>query len=291
VDSELKKAVVNDEPTRLGVVKRILMKKKAPILISVPHGGDKIPRELAESCALSPWELFEDADALTREIFDFRDRAAGFADTQIARSLIDLNRNRADFNSQNPDGVIKGKTAHGASVFTNDQFPAIKTIEGVLARYYDPYHKKIDEQLGSDSFKLALDCHSMDPIGPKLGKKPGERRPLFCLSNGGDSSGFPIGKKGYITCSPTLIINFAEILAQTFKISEEEVLLNDPFPGGHIIRSHYSDVVPWIQLEINKRLYITSDKFDKKSLTCFPGVISNLKERIWTAVQKLLNQL
>lgn len=266
------------------------MKKKAPILISVPHGGDTIPKELAECCALTPWELFQDADGLTREIFDFKDRAAGFVDTHIARALIDLNRNRADFNSQKPDGVMKSKTANGASVFVNDQFPSPKTIESMLAKYYDPYHKKIEEHLRRDAYKLAVDCHSMDPIGPKLGKKPGERRPIFCLSNGGDSSGFPIGKKGYITCSPTLIINFAEILAQTFKISEEEVLLNDPFAGGHIIRSHYSDTIPWIQLEINKRLYITSDKFDKRSLTCFPGVISSLKERIWNAIQKLLNQ-
>ncbi len=263
------------------------MKKKAPVLISVPHGGNRIPSELRKQCSLTPWELFEDSDGLTRDIYDYKDRALAYIDTPITRSAIDLNRRREDIDSKGSEGVIKAKTASGAIVFAREEFPNDSTAEALLKKYYDPYHRKIDQLLKQSPVKFALDCHSMDQMGPKLGRKPGEKRPAFCLSNGGDYSGFPIGKKGYVTCSPTLIINFAEILAQTFKISEEDVLLNDPFPGGHIIRSHYSEKTPWIQLVINKKLYLSQDKFDKRSMTCFPGVIIKLRERMWMAIQKL----
>ncbi len=264
------------------------MKKKAPVLISVPHGGNRVPTELKKHCSLTPWDLFEDSDGITRDIYDYKDRVISYIDTPIARATIDLNRRREDIDPRSSEGVIKTKTASGAKIYTQGQFPGNSLSEALLKKYYDPYHRKLDSLLKQHPVKFALDCHSMDPSGPKFGKKPGERRPTFCLSNGGDSSGFPIGKKGYVTCSPTLIINFAEILAQTFKISEDDVLLNDPFPGGHIIRSHYSEKTPWIQLEINKKLYLSQDKFDKRSMTCFPGVITKLKEQMWQAIQKLL---
>lgn len=266
-------------------------KKNAPVLISVPHGGMQIPKEVIDRCPLSEKEVFDDSDAFTRDIFDFKDRVISYVDTDISRSIIDLNRSRDDYDPKKIDGVIKRQTARGASVFDKNAFPGPQLAEELLQKYYDPYHNKIDELIDQSPPLFALDCHSMDPVGPKHGKKPGKKRAIFCLSNGGDYSGFPIGKKGYVTCSPTLIINLAEILAQTFKISEEDVLLNDPFPGGHIIRSHYSERVPWIQLELNKNLYLTADKFDKRSRTCFPGIINKINERLWTSIQKLLNSL
>ncbi|MGV7222698.1 MAG: hypothetical protein ACQ9MH_14365 [Nitrospinales bacterium] len=39
-----------------------------PYLISIPHGGTKIPEEVAGSVCLSKKDLFEDGDAFTREI-------------------------------------------------------------------------------------------------------------------------------------------------------------------------------------------------------------------------------
>jgi len=44
--------------------------KRFPVLISIPHGGDQIPVEIADRVCLSKREVFDDIDAFTRDIYD-----------------------------------------------------------------------------------------------------------------------------------------------------------------------------------------------------------------------------
>ena len=49
---------------------------RAPVLISIPHGGWKVPEELADIWALSAGDAFHDGDPITARIYDFSDRVS-----------------------------------------------------------------------------------------------------------------------------------------------------------------------------------------------------------------------
>jgi formiminoglutamase len=86
------------------------------VLISVPHGGLKIPRELRSRVALSKRDIFHDGDAYTREIYHFQGAVRGYVDSMIARAFVDLNRAPTDRPPTNSDGVIKTVTTMGVSI-------------------------------------------------------------------------------------------------------------------------------------------------------------------------------
>ena len=47
---------------------------KAPILVSIPHGGWKVADEIKDIWALSTKDAFHDGDPFTSKIYDFSDR-------------------------------------------------------------------------------------------------------------------------------------------------------------------------------------------------------------------------
>lgn len=264
--------------------------KPAPILISVPHGGMDTPEECRERSDLSALEIFEDGDGFTRQIYDFRDKAVAYVDTTIARAFIDVNRKRDDMAPRNPDGVIKSETVLGVPVYRQGVFPDEFLVEQLLKKYYDPYHQKLREHAVKTNITIAFDCHSMLERAPRSSPQPGKHRPLICISNGIGQTGKNQGDVE-LTCSFAVMNRFAEMLAHAFEIPLEQVALNDPFTGGHIIRSHFNGDIPWIQLELNRSLYLTDTGFDRECLTCDPAVVAHLRECVWTAMISLLNYL
>ena len=85
-----------------------------PILVTVPHGGMRLPPEASE-CRLSPLEVVLDGDTWSRDLYNLRDHVAAFLDTEIPRAVIDLNRAPVDLPPVNPDGVVKTITVDGNS--------------------------------------------------------------------------------------------------------------------------------------------------------------------------------
>ena len=73
-----------------------------PLLISVPHGGDGVPAEVAGRVAISDDDLFDDGDAFTRDIYDVRDDVISWFGASIARAFVDLNRAPDDRPPANP---------------------------------------------------------------------------------------------------------------------------------------------------------------------------------------------
>ena len=83
---------------------------KEPILVSVPHGGWKVPSELSDTWALSKRDAFHDGDPATAQIFDFSGRVSVELVMEYYRAVVDLNRAPDDIAPANPDGVIKSHT-------------------------------------------------------------------------------------------------------------------------------------------------------------------------------------
>jgi len=247
-----------------------------PIIVSIPHGGTQQPAELAGRVCLSDEALFHDSDAFTREIYDVGSEVVQVVTTDIARAFVDLNRAPDDRAPANPDGVIKSTTVFGHPIYYKGMEPEHHLVTRLLGRYYHPYHKTLELAVAGPPVKLALDCHSMLPEAPPIASAPGERRPLFCLSNAGG-----------LTCPNDLLEGVQRAFADAFDCRLTEVLLNEPFKGGYITRVHGRGPVPWVQVEMNRSLYLKAPWFQPENLEVEPERLQRLRDGFRGALNAL----
>jgi len=228
-----------------------------PVLLSIPHGGTEIPEELAERVCIDPVDLFEDGDAFTREIYHLQNRVTSIITAGIARAFVDLNRSTDDLPPRNPDGLIKSMTCFQKPIYIKGKEPGDSLTRKLIERYYLPYHAGIREILSRETILLALDCHSMaaeaPAIAPDAGKK--EKRPLVCLGNVHGKS-----------CSNETVEKLCDCVCRAFSLKPSEVTVNRPFSGGYITRTYGGNPVPWVQVELNRSLYLAPPWFDPVNL-------------------------
>ena len=208
-----------------------------PLLISVPHAGLRIPPEVAPYCVLSTRHILEDSDEGAEEIYDFDLEIKENVRTDIARTIVDVNRSE---NDRSKDGVIKTHTCWDIPVY-NRQLPEEVTSR-LLEKYYYPYHDQLRRR--AKSAILGLDCHTMAPVGPPVGPDHGKERPSVCLSNATAS------------CPERLFRKLARCLEQSFEL---RISLNEPFKGGYIIRAHATEI-PWVQIELSRTPFMSNSE-------------------------------
>ncbi len=253
---------------------------KLPLLISVPHGGHSVPNILHSHLVLDQHDIFPDSDPYTRQIYAFKDEVYYYHDTDIARAVVDLNREKGDLPPRNPDGVIKSHTVLGKKVYGNSRSPDKKMIQDLLEKFYFPYHLNIQQSMEDTSLLCGIDCHSMLEFLPEVKSIKENERPFICLSNGGDENGE--GDETNLTCHPDLINMLADCLCSEFPDEADNIILNTPFKGGHISRYH-SKKIPWIQIELNRRAYLRSPWFNPKSLKVERGRLEYLRTQLLRA--------
>jgi N-formylglutamate deformylase len=262
------------------------MRARLPILISIPHGGTTIPPEVADRIRLTARDVLCDSDTFTRELYDFRRDIAAFIEYPFARAVVDVNRAPDDLPPRNPDGVIKTRTVQGLPVYTEGGYPDEGLISALLQTCYYPYHDRLAELLEDHEVQLALDCHSMLPVAPPTKEHPGRPRPLICLSNRGDAQGKQKEGLGPITCPPEWLQALADAFRRVFEAEEGEIKLNEPFSGGYISQAHHRRTgIPWIQIELNRKLYLAEQYFDTESLRVAEERIWELRSRIFYAIR------
>ena len=256
---------------------------KLPVLISIPHGGTLVPKEMRGLFQLGEQEVLRDGDTWTREIFDFREEVLELVETPVPRVVIDLNRGKEDLPPDNFDGVVKTKSVFLNPVWQNPEGLEEAQRKHLIEKYYDPYYNKILKALENPAVKLGLDCHSMLPENPF--DETAEKRPLFCISNRGGKAGELV--KEPLSAPRELLLSFKESLEKEF--GKGSVQLNDPFSGGYITRYFgMKKNVPWIQLEVNRSLYLPSEG----PITESPGEehrekVKELNRRIFKAITGL----
>jgi len=260
------------------------MTDRSPILISIPHGGFIIPPEVRDMVNLGMRDVILDGDTLATRLFDFREDVEALVETPVARAIIDVNRSPDDRPPENVDGVVKKLTTSGIPIYREGRFPDEDLIEILLDRYYFPYHEELENVQERGEIRLCLDCHTMLPISPCISREPGLQRPIVCLSNGGDERGRSQDDGG-TTCPPEWIISMARSFQDHFD-DYGEVRINDPFKGGFISRYHHDRKrIPWIQIEINRGLYM-EDPLDLKHLQVSGEKIEELRGRISSAIEQ-----
>lgn len=251
-----------------------------PFLLSIPHGGDRVPKEAESLNALTDAQIFSDGDACTREIYGLGDQVIAVQQAEIARAFVDLNRGPDVRPPGEPDGVVKSLTADRIPVWQGDGPPSEELAEALIERYWRPYHEHLEELASSPDVRLGIDCHSMAEFAPAIAPKPGDPRPLFCLSNGDNE-----------TAPATLLVQLADALSASFECDRNAIKINDPFQGGYITRFHgrrYRDGgLPWIQVEMNRCWYLGDPWFDRAGLAVDPQRILELRRKFLSALENL----
>ncbi len=226
--------------------------KPFPVLLSIPHGGDQIPSELAMYTVISKRDMLADSDAFTREIYGIKGEVAVVVDTSIARVFVDLNRATNDLPPANPDGIIKSRSCHDVQIYRDEVWHNASLVNILLEKYYHPYHQKIQAALAQNKdLALMLDCHSMEAVGPVIGPDTGIERPAVCL-----------GSRHGQSCSAAMMQRMAGAMRRAFDLREDQLAIDRPFAGGHITKLYGNNPLPCIQIELNRGLYLDSDWLD-----------------------------
>jgi N-formylglutamate deformylase len=247
---------------------------KLPVVVSIPHGGTETPAELGDRVLASDADVFEDGDAFTPEIYAIGDQIAHLQAARVARAFVDLNRAEDDRPPANGDGVVKTATCFGRPIY-REPLDA-RLTETLLAAYHRPYHAALEAAAARPGLELGLDCHSMAATPPPVAPDRDQPRPLFCLSNA-------LGT----TCDDALLERVAASFASAFEVPPGEVALNRPFSGGYITRRHGRRPLPWIQVEMNRALYLAEPWFDPAARRVDGARLSELRARFLQAVRSL----
>lgn len=245
-----------------------------PVLVSIPHGGDRIPTEIQHMVEISDQDVFNDSDAHTLAIYDATREASCTVSTQIARCFVDVNRSLYNGNVVSPDGLLKSHTCHNVQVYKTDTPPdALRNT--LIRQYYMPYHRRIQRLLHSEELQLCLDCHSMAETPPAISPDhTNHTRPIFCLSNYNNRSS-----------SAESLLLLADCISESFDVDRSMIWINTPFQGGHITRTYGMNPYPWIQLEINRSMYLSSEWFDYNTLQCSESRLRTLNQMFVSALR------
>lgn len=229
---------------------------KLPFLLSIPHGGTKTPPEVKEITCITKRDLFDDSDPFVVDLYNLKDNVAHLIKTDIARAFVDLNRSPNDLPPKNPDGLIKSVTCYHKPIYYSGKEPTEFLRDALIEKYYKPYHDSIQKSMEDPDLQLCIDCHSMAVKAPDISPDGDTtKRPTFCLSNRDGNS-----------ASDETVELLADCISDGFHIERNEISINNPFHGGYITQSHGNNPKPWIQIEMNRKLYLSEPWFDKDSL-------------------------
>jgi formiminoglutamase len=229
--------------------------KKLPFLISIPHGGESIPPEIAEDVCITPRDLFDDSDSFTNLIYGSEDIVEEQVHSEIARAFVDNSRSRDQLPPEHPEGLIKSATCYNRPIYKNGKQPNRETTNLLINTYYADYHQKLQGALLNPNVIIALDCHSMAEIAPEVSPDQGNERPLINL---GDAEG--------TACDSYITELLKQSFIEVFRFDVRDVTINNPFKGGFITRNYGNNPIPWIQIEMNRKLYLSLEDFDYDSL-------------------------
>jgi N-formylglutamate amidohydrolase len=93
-------------------------------------------------------------------------------------------------------------------------------------------------------------------------------RPIICL---GDAHGK--------ACSQEMVEKLARCFCEAFQLEEKDITINQPFAGGYITRTYGNNPLPWVQVEMNRSLYLADPWFDPITLQVDNHRLMELNDR------------
>ncbi len=217
---------------------------RLPLLISVPHDGQRLPPEIAAAMTAEARKL-PDNDWHVAMLYAFaRDLGASLLVANHSRYVVDLNRPHTDealYSNQLSTGLCPRRSFSGEPLYVDD---AAIDVSDRVQRYWLPYHEKIRVTLTRlrDLHGVALlwDAHSIASVVPKLFDGT---LPELNLGTNDDAS-----------CPVPVASDVLDVANR----SGYSAVLNGRFRGGYITRRFGvpSEHCYAVQLEIAQRCYM-----------------------------------
>jgi formiminoglutamase len=203
-----------------------LMRGDAPLLVSLPHTGTKIPSEY-EKGLISPWLARKDADWWIERLYDFASGlGATVIRTTISRTVIDVNRDPTGvslYPGQATTELCPTTTFDGEPLYRPGEEPDANAIAERRTRFFEPYHAalraEIERLRARHPHIVVYDCHSIRSVIPRLFE--------------GTLPHFNLGTNDGTSCAPALSEAVERICAE----SGSTHVVNGRFKGGYITRS------------------------------------------------------
>ena len=220
----------------------------APLLVSFPHAGTRIPDALA--ARMTPEALQRaDVDWHLPQLYAFaRGLGASLLSAHHARHVIDLNRPPEDtslYPGQDVTGLLPIDTFRKEPLYRPGQAPDAEESAVRRARYWQPYHDalraELDRLRSLHGAVLLWDAHSIVSVMPRFfdGRLPD----------------LNLGSADGRACAPAVQHAVEAVMAGQTQFTHTS---NGRFKGGHITR-HYGQPVAGIhalQLEMCQCTYM-----------------------------------
>lgn len=235
-----------------------------PVIVSVPHAGRLYPPELLAAARVDRQDLKRLEDAWCDLIAaGARDSGATVVHALWARAVADCNRGegqmapgevavplRAQFSVPGRKeraglGVVPTRLADCGPLWKRPIDHA--ALHWRLESFHRPYHAALAEALAEARNRfghaILIDLHSMPSIPPG---QPGHGARIIV----GDHFGATAGEW------------LVDLVMESAGRLKEPVSRNEPYAGGHIIRTHGrpAQAVHAVQIEIDRSLYLTPDR-------------------------------
>lgn len=263
---------------------------KLPIAVVLPHAGLQIPPEVTDRVALTPEQIFNEADAYVDRIYDFREQVLHWVYFPYARAILDVNRLDDPAVNRPGDGIVKWQTSYGDRVYKPGQEPDEALEQVLLERYWQPWHEQLAAIAADPAVKLVIDGHSMAATGPGKYDDPGQLRPRLSVSNFGDVSGGPHPDGKRLTAPPEMMDRAAAAFHTPFSTLTPLVptgpvtAINAPFRGGADISLHGGIYQPWLMIEISRALYIGEQTGSSPLILPDETCLAALRCAMWQAL-------
>ncbi|MBT8083486.1 MAG: N-formylglutamate deformylase [Gammaproteobacteria bacterium] len=245
----------------------------SPLLVSVPHDGRDLPRDLRGRMTVAGLAL-GDTDWHVARLYDFvRDLGANLLVARYSRYVVDLNRPADDaalYAGQVATGLCPSSTFAGEAIYEDGPIGPDETARRVCD-YWQPYHDKLAATLAAlkarHGYALLWDAHSIASVVPRLfdGKLPA----------------LNIGTYGGRSCAEPLA---AAVTARAARSPYSHVR-DGRFQGGFITRRYGEPAkhVHAVQLEIAQRVYM-----DESSGTYDAQKASQLRDTLRRMLETLI---
>ena len=226
----------------------------APLLISLPHEGTRVPEAIAARLTESARRV-PDTDWHVARLYRFaRDLGASILVPEYSRYVVDLNRPPDDvslYPGQNTTGLCPQVQFSGEPVYLAGQGPDEVEVAARVEQYWRPYHRVLADELqrlhAQHGRATLWEGHSIRGTLPFLFEG---RLPDLNLGTASGSS-----------CSAQLQARLESVLQAQ---GDYDFIVNGRFKGGYITRQ-YGDPgkgIDAVQLEISQRVYMDEGSFE-----------------------------
>jgi N-formylglutamate amidohydrolase len=241
------------------VVEKITQHSTSPLIVTIPHSGEKIPVQTPWLNALPEEVLMCDVDRYVDFLYapaldqlDLR-----FVKTEWHRYAADMNRFPEDVDASSVTGNLNSAGMYNRGfhwVETTYKQPLMsepmnqKVHQELVELIYEPFHAEVRElyhDLHAQGFNRTfhIDAHSMPSLGTSEHRDPGQLRADIVVSDCGGKS-----------CNP----RFKDLVIAAYATAGFKVAYNWPYLGGRVTelygrqdRNQHA-----IQVELNRSLYM-----------------------------------